>query len=846
MSLAEAPPTLGLTSAEAAQRLFADGPNELGDGEPRVWWRQLAAVFTEPMLFLLVTAGVINFLLAEPLDGALLMASVLVVIGVSVVQERRTERALAALRNLSAPRALVQRDGVPVRIPGRDVVVGDVLLLGEGDRVAADAVLFDSSVMTVDESMLTGESVPVTKAVAAASRQLERPGGDGLSSVFAGTLVVRGRGKALVMATAKNTEFGRIGEALGSITTERTALQQEVGRLVRVIATVGVLAAASVIVIYGLTRGGWLTASLAGIAVAMSMLPEEFPVVLTVFLALGAWRMSKRKVLARRSAVVEALGAATVICVDKTGTLTINKMTIDEVIVDGVIQRIGDGQLGSSSNEVIRVGALASAVEPHDPMDRAFRSLAAEWGVLEGAFTLLHEYPLSSSLFAVGQVWSAGDDRLLVAAKGAPEAVIGLCRLSEDDRERSLMQAHQSADRGQRVLAVALGSWERGADLPDSLERIPMRLLGFVGLVDPPREGAAGAVTMCSQAGIRTVMITGDHPGTALVIAQRVGIDVSHGVVTGNEIDAMTDDELFEKVVRTNVFARTKPEQKLRLVRALQRRGEVVAMTGDGVNDAPALRAADIGIAMGQRGTDVAREAASLVITDDNFVSIADGVRLGRGIFDNLRKAMSYVIAVHVSIFGMALFPLFNQEWPLVLLPLQLALLELVIDPACSIVFESEDHDPRLMNQPPRKKGEPLFGRGRLVIAVLQGVVVFVTVVAVYGWAVWSGKPEGEVRSLTFATLVLANLGLIMVNRSWRLSILGTFRERDNPAIKWILGVTLSILSVLIFVPPLRSAFDFGAVQARDVAIPLVAAVASILWFEGYKVIRWRTISGRQ
>ena len=837
---------LGLTSAEAARRLVVDGPNELGDGKPRTWWRQLVAVFTEPMLILLVTAGVLNFLLAEPLDGVLLMASVLVVIGVTLVQEHRTERALAALRNLSAPRALVQRDGVPVRIAGREVVVGDVLLLGEGDRVAADAVLLDSSVMTVDESMLTGESVPVTKVVAGSQHRLERAGGDGLSSVFAGTLVVRGRGMALVMAAGRNTEFGRIGEALGSITTEHTVLQQEVGRLVRVIAVLGVLAAASVIVIYGLTRGGWLNASLAGIAVAMSMLPEEFPVVLTVFLALGAWRMSKRKVLARRSAVVEALGAATVICVDKTGTLTINKMTIDEVVVDGAIARVGEEQPSESLLEVVRVGALASAVDPHDPMDRAFRNLAVEWGVLDGVLNLVHEYPLSSSLFAVGQVWMSEDDRLMVAVKGAPEAVVGLCRLSDDDQERFLIQAHQSADRGQRVLGVALGSWERGVDLPVSLEQIPLRLLGFVGLVDPPRDGAAEAVAMCATAGIRTVMITGDHPGTARVIAQRVGIDVTHGVVSGNEIDAMTDDDLFEKVGKTNVFARTKPEQKLRLVRALQRCGEVVAMTGDGVNDAPALRAADIGIAMGQRGTDVAREAASLVITDDNFVSIADGVRLGRGIFDNLRKAMSYVIAVHVSIFGMALFPLFNQDWPLVLLPLQLALLELVIDPACSIVFEAEDHDPHLMSQPPRKKSEPLFGRGRLVIAVLQGVVVFVTVVAVYGWAVWSGKPDGEVRSLTFATLVLANLGLIMVNRSWRLSIIGTLRERDNPAVKWIFGVTLSMLSLLIFVPPVRMAFDFGAVQARDVAIPLVAAVASILWFEGYKVVHWRSHSSRQ
>lgn len=838
--------SIGLTSEEAAHRLATTGANELGDGSPRVWWRQLSAVVTEPMLLLLITAGVLNFLLSEPLDGSLLMASVLVVIGVTVVQERRTERAVAALRQLSAPRALVLRDGAPVRIPGREVVVGDVLILGEGDRVAADAVLIDSSAMWVDESMLTGESVPVSKSTGDASTPLVRPGGDSLSSVFAGTLVVRGRGRALVKATARNTEFGRIGEALGSIKTEHTSLQHEIGRLVRVIAVIGVLAAASVILIYGSTRGGWLNASLAGIAVAMSMLPEEFPVVLTVFLALGAWRMSRRKVLARRPAVVEALGAATVICVDKTGTLTMNKMTIDELIVDGSVTRVVDGRPSRELRDVVRVGALASAVDPHDPMDRAFHRLASEWGLEDGSPVLVREYPLSGSLFAFGQVWQTGPGQLMVAVKGAPEAVIGLCALANEDRDRLLAQAHRAAERGQRVLGVAAGSWSNGHELPNSLEPIELEFLGLVGLMDPPREGAAPAVSMCATAGIRTVMITGDHPGTALAVAERVGLDIAHGAVTGNELDAMSDDELFATVEHTNVFARTKPEQKLRLVRALQKRGEVVAMTGDGVNDAPALRAADIGIAMGERGTDVAREAASLVITDDNFVSIVEGVRLGRGIFDNLRKAMSYVIAVHVSIFGMALFPLFNQDWPLVLLPLQLALLELVIDPACSIVFESEDHDPHLMSQPPRRKSEPLFGAGRLTIAVMQGVVVFVTVVAVYGWAVLSQKPDGEVRSLTFATLVLSNLGLIMVNRSWRLSILRIVRERNNPAVKWIFGVTLLILSLLIFVPPVRSAFDFGAVQLRDVAFPLFAAIASILWFEGYKVIHWRKTSSRQ
>ena len=836
----------GLTSADAELLLGAHGPNELGEGQPRSWWRQVAEVISEPMLLLLIAAGTLSFMLAERLEGSLLMASVLVVIGVTVFQERRTERALAALRQLSAPRALVLRDGLPRRIPGREVVVGDMLLLGEGDRVPADSVLVDAASMMVDESMLTGESVPVSKVVGSTGGTVGRPGGDTRSTVFAGTLVVRGHGRALVKATGRHTEFGRIGEELTKIRVERTPLQREIGRMVRVVAVVGVITAAAVIVVYGITRGGWMNAAIAGIAVAMSMLPEEFPVVLAVFLALGAWRLSKYGVLARRVAVIEALGAATVICADKTGTLTTNTMTIDELIVDGVVGHPNVGGSREAVRRLVGVGARASTVDAHDPMDRAFHRLAIDWELLEPSASLVGEYPLTDSLFAYAQVWDVGTDLLEVAVKGAPEAIVELCRLDDRVREGELANVNASAERGQRVLAVAVGSWPREQGLPPSIRDVTLDYLGLVGLVDPLREGARTAVGASAEAGIRTVMITGDFPGTALAIAEQAGIDTTHGVLTGPDLDDLSDGELTTAVSKINVFARTRPEQKLRLVRALKSRGEVVAMTGDGVNDAPALRAADIGIAMGERGTDVAREAASLVITDDNFVSIVDGVRLGRGIYDNLRKALSYVIAVHVSIFGMALLPLFNPSWPLVLLPLQLALLELVIDPACSIVFETEGHDPELMHQPPRRAGEALFGRARLTIAVLQGVVVFVVVSGVYLWSIWGDKTEGQVRSLTFATLVLANLGLIMVNRSWRLSIVGTIRERDNPAIKWILGVTLAFLGVLLFFPPVRDAFNFGSLRLFDLAIPVFGAVGSILWFEGYKVIHWRRVAVRQ
>lgn len=839
-------PGLGITSDEAARRLAVDGPNELPTAMRRNFGRLAWDVVREPMLLLLVGAGTVNFLLSEPLDAVILMLTVVVVIGISIYQERKTENALAALRDMSSPRALVIRDGVTFRIAGRDVVRGDVVLLSEGDRVPADAVLVEAVNIGVDESALTGESVPVRKTALIGGpasiggvtlEPMGRPGGDATPWVFSGTLVVKGHGTAVVRSTGAGTELGLIGKALRSIETERTPLQREIGRIVGVVAVAGAGAAVAVLVIYGLTRGNWLEGALAGIATAMAMLPEEFPVVLTVFLALGAWRMSRRNVLTRRPPVIETLGTATVVCVDKTGTLTMNSMTIRSITTNGVVHMIDGDRLSQECGEIVRIGRLAAPAEPFDPMDRAF-SERCDPQLLDG-WMLLREYPLSESVLAVTHVWQAPDSGgLVIATKGAPESVAGLCRLDADARALLMSEVEAATLDGQRALAVARGTLPDEEALPSEQSGFELQFLGLVGLLDPVRPGVVEAIAECSRAGVRTVMITGDYPGTAMAIAREIGLDHAEGCISGPELESMSDEELARRISTVSVFARMVPEQKLRLVRALKMNGEVVGMTGDGVNDAPALRAADIGIAMGGRGTDVARESAGLVITDDDFASIVGSIRQGRGIFDNLRKAMAYLVAVHVVIFGMSLVPVLGPTWPLVLLPLQIALIELIIDPACSVVFEAEEIDPKIMDQPPRGLGEAILSRRVLVISALQGLTVLAAVLSVFLWAVNTGRPDEVVRSLTFAALVIGNLSLILVNRSWRLTAWQALRQRGNRALKWIIGAASGLLVVLLSVPGPRNAFNLGAIELLDWLVVLIAGVAGVIWFEAYKLLK--------
>lgn len=775
--------------------------NELPSAQRTGLLKQTWNVLSQPMLLLLLVAGGVNFALSELLDAVMLMFFVVVVIGISILQERKTQNALEALRELTAPTTRILRGGQEVVVDTRDVVVGDTLVLGEGDRIPADAQLLSATNFQVDESSLTGESVAV--------RKLEGQSAE----LFSGTLVVTGRATAMVTAIGIDSAMGKIGLALSQIKTEKTRLQREVSRIVLALAAFALIAAVVVGVTYAFTRANPLAGILAGIATAMALLPEEFPVVLTVFMSLAAWRLSRSHVLARRPEAIEALGSATVICTDKTGTLTTNQM-----VVDGFYET--DPRLGA------KLASLASALEPTDPMDRAFRAGYA----IESNWVLVREYPLRDDLFAVAHAWQRPDGSIFVVAKGAPEAVAALTKTKVSTSLESL------AAKGLRVLALAAAE-HKGA-LPERTEDLTLEYQGLAGLVDPLRAGVTKSVADCKTAGIRLIMITGDYPVTAKAIAEAAGFDTSGGVMTGEDVASCSDEELAERLKAVNVFARMVPEQKLRIIRSLQTAGHVVAMTGDGVNDAPALRAADIGIAMGMRGTDVARESAGLILTDDNFNSIVGGIAIGRGIFNNLRKAMAYVVAVHLPLLGMTLLPLFVPVWPLVLVPILIAMLELIIDPACSVVFAAEELDPKLMRRNPRKISEPIFHRKTLLISITQGLLAFASVAGAYFWAIATSLPETSVRSITFVTLVLSNVLLILVNRSWTLSLWQTIRTRKNASLKWLfLGTTL-LISLATFLPPIREALSLGAIGLVDMVVAVTLAIAGVAWFEIFKVAR--------
>jgi len=850
----------GLSEAEAARRLRDEGHNELPSTRRRSVLAIALEVVREPMFLLLVACGTLYLFTGELSDALMLLGFVFVVIGITIYQERRTKRALEALRDLSSPRALVIRDGQRRRIAGREVVRGDIILLAEGDRVPADARVIHSVSLTVDESLLTGESATVRKRAAATDAApgdpalaIAQPGGDDLPFVYSATLVTQGQGVAEVLAVGMQTEIGKIGKALQRVKVEHTLLQRETGRLARNLAVVGLSLCAAVVLLYGLTRGNtweaWERGFLAGIALAMATLPEEFPVVLTIFLALGAWRISQSRVLTRRIPAVETLGAATVLCVDKTGTLTLNRMSISELQAGGETFDAEDParkSLPERFHELLEFGILASKRDPFDPMDKALKELGLKYLVrtehLHENWTLVHEYPLSPELLALSHVWKSPDGTdFVIAAKGAPEAVADLCHFDEARTGLLACEVAAMAERGLRVLGVAKGRFRQAA-LPGGQHDFLFDFLGLVGMADPVRPTVPAAIQECYQAGIRVVMITGDYPGTAQNIAREIGLKSPEGVITGAELDAMGDADLKERIRETNVFARVVPEQKLRIVKALKANREIVAMTGDGVNDAPALKAAHIGIAMGGRGTDVAREASALVLLDDDFSSIVHAVRLGRRIFDNIKKAIAYIFAIHVPIAGLSFVPVIISDWSLILLPVHIVFLELIIDPACSVVFEAEQEEADVMRRPPRNPRERLFSWQAISVSVLQGASVLVIALAVYVIAGRLGETENHARALTFTTLVVANLGLILTNRSWSETIPGTL-GRPNKALWWVLGGAAAFLGVALYVPWLRDLFRFESLEATDLAICLGAGILSILWFEGVKILR-RTRKG--
>lgn len=791
----------GLSSAAAAEQLRIHGPNKIDSGKSKSFAAQVLQALREPMLLLLVAAGAISYLIGDLFESAILTISLFLVVSIAVVQTRRSENAVAALRLLTPSKVRVIRDGTTQTIDRAEVVPGDILLVQSGERVAADGILVSDGRLEVDESILTGESIAVAKMA-----------GD---VVLAGTIATLGSGALEVTKTGTKSTLGAIGESISEQSEPRTELQREIDQLVRRVAIFAISTAVFVALTIVITRAELLQGALAGIAAAMALIPEEIPVVFSVFMALGALRLARNKVIVRSGPAIEALGSVDTICVDKTGTLTENR-----------------SRLIGATEDISKFGALASAALSSDPIDQEFR---ANFDV-PADYRLVREYPLTNEFPAVCQVWDCGENSYTIALKGAPELVLKLTEQSPTESASWEAELERLALLGHRILGVARGQLSKEKPLPETIDEFDLEFVGFATFEDPVREGVSDAISALQGVGIRVLMMTGDHATTARTVAASVGLDEDGGVISGAELDDYTDSELLQKLTTTTICYRVQPHHKLRLVSLLRAQGRRVAMTGDGVNDAPALKNADVGIAMGKRGSDVAREASDLIIADDSFNSIAAGVFEGRRIFTNLRRAASYIIAIHVPIFAMTVLPLGNSLWPLVLLPAQIAVLELVIDPAASVAFESEPASKESKKAPPRDKSTKFLNRLLLLPAIIQGLGLFLGSASIYLWSIFSAHLPDQTRALTFSTIVLGNLALMLVNRSGEESLISTIRDRPNKASLVIFLVGLAMLALALYFDPLTRGLGLVPLGIQDLGLALAAALIGPIWFEGYKL----------
>jgi Ca2+-transporting ATPase len=819
----------GLDAETAKYLLQKYGYNEIPTLRRRHIGHIAKQVVSEPMFKLLLACGGLYALLGEYRESLSLLSWVFIIIIISFFQHRKTERALEAIKSLSAPRALVLRNGEELRISGREVVPGDIMIVQEGDRVAADAYVLESVNLMADESLLTGESVPVRKKISDGQIEKEE------TSVYSGTLITQGRGVVKATHTGTQTRFGKIGVSIGQIESTDTPLQQETKKLVRTLFVSGLCISAIVVVAFWISRDSLMDAILSGLSVAMALLPEEIPVVLTLFMALGAWRLAHQKVLTRKSSAIEALGAATVLCSDKTGTITENKMKVASVYFRQ--QYYYSDNINKHKNELISLITSAFMATPEhsaDPMEKAIVDLYNSYDYTKNEYRLIKEFTWSPTLFAVTRwVENIKDQRCTAYCKGSPEAVLDMCHISAEEKTKTEKEQHRLASEGFRVLAIAMRQMEN-QKIPEKQEEISFEFLGLLAFEDPIRAEVPDAITLCREAGVRVIMMTGDYPETARTIAKQTGLLRTGEVIGGSELQKMDEATIQQQIQSVSVFARIMPQQKLQIIRALQHNGEVVAMTGDGVNDAPALKAADIGIAMGMKGTDVAREASSLVLLDDNFASIVNGIRLGRRIYDNIQKAMSYILAIHLPIIGLVLIPAFLSDVPVLLFPLHIVFMELIIDPVCSIAFESEKEELDIMHRPPRLKGTKLFNLSKQLGSFWEGLMLLAMLYAVYFFLAQKNMQEAEIRGVVFVALILGNIFLFLS----KLTPLSVFRIRDltfNKTALLFAAMAVIILVLILVIPGLQNLFSITAPRLNFLLMGIGGPLLFLLWMETKK-----------
>ena len=826
----------GLDEENAAARLLKDGSNQLEASHKRSIFQRIWGMLREPMFLLLLAAALIYLVLGDLGEGLTLSVFVLAVLGLTLYQEGKSENSIDALRELNQYETVVIRGGRRQKTPSKNIVVDDLVVLAEGNRVPADGALIQAKNLEVDESLLTGESVPVEKAAQTAADAQN-------ATVFSGTYIIRGQGVFKVTATGSQTEIGKIGHSLNSLTAEDTPLHQQTRRLVKVMTAIGLLLCTAMVLTLGIRDGQWLTAVLSGIALAMAMLPEEYPVVLAIFPALGAHRLAKQGVLTRNLNSIETLGATTVLCTDKTGTLTQNTMKVQALMAPSSVggpahlykasEKTVITQLPAMYHRLIECAVLASSEHPFDPMEIAFQKFSNQWFgntfYNHKDWKLVQSYPLRAELRAMTQIWHVDQSHeFRISTKGAPEAVMELCHLNPISQAYWRDSVDTLATQGLRVLAVAEGK-HLGNQWPKSQHDIEFEWVGLIGLADPIRAEVPRAMIDCQNAGIRVIMITGDHTVTARVIANQAGMP-SEDSLSGDAIDRLTDVQLQSKLKRVNVCARISPHQKLRIVQALKMNGEVVTMTGDGVNDAPALRAAHVGVAMGLKGTDVAREAADLILVDDNFASIVGGIRTGRRIFTNLQRSMAYIFSIHIPIAMLALIPMLFSLPPL-FLPLHIALLEMIIDPACSLAFENEPESGSCMTALPRNTKAPLFGTSQMISAFWQGMLVFGSAFSAYFVSTNLFAEENSVeqtRAMVMIAFVIANGFLIFFSKSGSPYIREKSATRNWVALL-IATSTVGLILLCIYTPWLSRHLSFSPINRGSLAIAVACGFFGLM-----------------
>lgn len=815
----------GLKPNEVEESRTRNGKNVLDQTGETGFLIALKGLFVEPMFLLLLAASTIYFISGEIGDGIFMASAIVLVAAISLYQEARSRNALSALRTLTRPNCKVIRDGSVMEIRSEEIVLGDIMMVEEGSMIPADGSIVQSNDFFVNESLLTGESFPVQKD-------------EQDNQVYQGTLVTGGLAICRVTAIGNKTHLGKIGKSLEAIEEEDTPLQIQIRNFVKKMAIAGLIVFLIVWAINFAMSHDLLDSLLKALTLAMSILPEEIPVAFTTFMALGAWRMMKLGVIAKQTKTVETLGSATVICTDKTGTITENQMKLAKVFVMANQKIVDPPVFDEAAQQLVRVGMWASEPIPFDPMEIALHETYQKFTKEDERpyFQLVHEYPLSGKPPMMTHVFQNGQGHRIIAAKGAPEALLAVSSLSQQEKQVIEEAVRKLSLEGYRVLGVG-ETHMNGDDFPERQQQLKFTLKGLLAFYDPPKKNITGVFDAFYKAGIEVKILTGDNAETTATIARQVNFKGAENSLTGDELVAMDEEELKQKVKNTPIFTRMFPEAKLRILNALKANGEVVAMTGDGVNDGPALKAAHIGIAMGKKGSEIAKQAASLILTDDDLARMVDAVAMGRKIYCNLKKAIQYIISIHIPIILTVFIPLvLGWIYPNIFSPVHVIFLELIMGPTCSIIYENEPQEKNTMIQKPRPFTDSFFNWRELSTSIVQGLVITLGILITYQFAVYQGASEATTRTMVFSSLISANVFLTLVNRSFYYSILTTAGYKNN-LVPLIIILTLILSGLILYAPPLTSFFEFERLAGQQILFSISVGFLSVIWFE---VLKWR------